>query len=215
MLECWNQKLEIHTEIEVVAARESVWSTRSFKSNNSSLLPLKRQSFWPEEDSPWISHTRNTPKLVGTSYMIIIMYLTLPIISCYILLLYYNTPIHPYVTPYNPIHHHTLLYITIYLYISPYITIHPYTLPFIPIHYHTPLYVTILLYTSPYTAIHQHTPLYIPIHSYTSPYTSIHSHWHFCTSPHIPTLSHHHTPPYIIIHPYTPPYTPIHSHTPL
>ena len=55
------------------------------------------------------------PRRVGNSYMIyIIMYLNLPIISIYILLLYYNTPIHPYTSPYTPKHHHTPLYNTIH-----------------------------------------------------------------------------------------------------
>ena len=55
------------------------------------------------------------PRRVGNSYMIyIIMYLNLPIISIYILLLYYNIPTHPYTSPYTPKHHHTPLYNTIH-----------------------------------------------------------------------------------------------------
>ena len=62
------------------------------------------------------------PRRVGNSYMIyIIMYLNLPIISIYILLLYYNTPIHPYTSPYTPKHHHTPLYNTIHPHTSPYV----------------------------------------------------------------------------------------------
>ena len=55
------------------------------------------------------------PRRVGNSFMIyIIMYLNLPIISIYILLLYYNIPTHPYTSPYTPKHHHTPLYNTIH-----------------------------------------------------------------------------------------------------
>ena len=67
------------------------------------------------------------PRRVGNSHMIyIIMYLNLPIISIYILLLYYNIPTHP-------IHHHTPLNITI----------HPYTTPYTPIHHL--MYSTIII----------------------------------------------------------------------
>ena len=55
------------------------------------------------------------PRRVGNSCMIyIIMNLNLPIISIYILLLYYNIPTHPYTSPYTPKHHHTPLYNTIH-----------------------------------------------------------------------------------------------------
>ena len=107
---------------------------------------------------------------VGTSYMIIIMYLNILIISYYILLLLHYKhlqisayiPIHhhtPHTSPYTPIHHHISLYNTVY----------PYTTPYAPIHHHTP-------HTSSYTRIHRHTPLYNTIYSYTSPYTHTHHH---------------------------------------
>ena len=68
------------------------------------------------------------PRRVGNSYMIyIIMYLNLPIISIYILLLYYNTPIHPYTTPYTHIHH--LMYSTIIIGLFRYIIIIIYEVP--------------------------------------------------------------------------------------
>ena len=67
---------------------------------------------------------------VGTSYMIIIMYLNIVIISYYILLLLHykhlypyttpNTPIYPYYTPYTPIQHYMPLYTTIQYHISLY-----------------------------------------------------------------------------------------------
>ena len=102
--------------------------------------------------------------LVGASYMIIIMYLNILIISYYMLLLLYYK--HLQISSYIPIHHCTPLYIAIY----------PYTTPYTPIQQHILLYITIHPHTSPYTAIHHHTPPYITIHPHTSPYTAIHHH---------------------------------------
>ena len=99
---------------------------------------------------------KHTQRIRGTSYMIIIMYLNLPIIIVLYITIYphlYIT-IHTYTFPYTPIQHHIPLYNTIY----------PYTKT--PIHHHTPLYNT----------IHHHTPPNIPIHPYTSPYTPLHHH---------------------------------------
>ena len=106
-----------------------------------------------------IKHTQRIYLRVGTSYMIIIMYLNLPIIIVLYITIYphlYIT-IHTYTFPYTPIQHHIPLYNTIY----------PYTKT--PIHHHTPLYNTIHPYTSPYTPKHTHTP-------HTSPYTPLHHH---------------------------------------
>ena len=146
-----------------------------------------------------------SPNVVGTSYMIIIMYLNIPII-----IVLYTTPyiplintIYSYTSPYTPIHTiypYVPLCNTIYPYIPLYNAIYPYIPLYNTIYPHIPLFITIDPYTSPYTSIHNHTPLYITIHPYTFPYTTIH----------------HHTPLHITIHPqYTSPYTPIHHHTPL
>ena len=113
---------------------------------------------------------------VGTSYMIIIMYLNIPII-----IVLYTAPYIPlintmysYTSPYTPKQHHTPLYTPIQHHTP------PYTL----IHHPIPLYNTIYPYTTPYT----------PIYPYTTPYTPIHSH----TPP-----IHHHIPLYNTIHNHT------------
>ena len=106
----------------------------------------RQRSFWP---APRITKT------VGTSYMIIIMYVNILIISYYMLLLLYYK--HLQISSYIPMHHRTSLYIAIY---PLYNTIYSYTTPYTPIQQHILLYITIHPYTSPYTPIHNHTPLY-------------------------------------------------------
>ena len=110
---------------------------------------------------------------VGTSYMIIIMYLNIPII-----IVLYTTPYTPlintmysYTSPYTPKQHHTPLYSPIQHHIPPYT----------PIHHPIPLYNT--MHIPLYNTIYPHIPLYNTIHSHTLPYTTY-------TSPYTP-IQHH------------------------
>ena len=90
--------------------------------------------------------------------MIIIMYLNIPIIISYyiLLLLPYK---HLQISTYIPIHHHT----------SPYTPLHrhiPYTIPYTHIEHHTPQCITIQPFTSPYTPIQQQQQHKLYLHDY-------------------------------------------------
>ena len=111
-----------------------------------------KTGFFPQTRSLWPAV--KCLSLVGTSYMIIIMYLNIVIISYYILLLLHYK--HLQISTYIPIHHHTS--------------------PYTPLHRHIPLYIAIYPYTTPYTHIQHHIPPYITIHPFTSPYTPIQHH---------------------------------------
>ena len=118
---------------------------------------LQLRITWQKEE-PALFWSANFPRLlVDTSYMIIIMYLNIPIIIIVPYITIYPhlyITIYPYTTPYTPIQHYTNLYIT-----------SPYT----PIQHHIPLYIPINPYTSPYTPIQHHTPLYNTIYPYIFP----------------------------------------------
>ena len=104
---------------------------------------------------------------VGTSYIIIIMYLNIVIISYYILLLLHYK--HLQISSYIPIHHHISPYTPLHRHIPLCNTIYPYTTPYTPIQQHIPLYNSIYPYTTPYTPKQHHIPIYNTINPYTSP----------------------------------------------